>query len=175
MAPPEAGEEEGLLMRLLKHLFAPSAKRLFPTETLRRIADAIAASELRHSGEVCFAVEPNLHPRAVWAGAQARDRAGDVFAQLRVWDTRANNGVLLYLLLADHRIEIVADRGFEGLVSAEQWRGVCQLIEERLKASEPEAAVLRGVEALSQLLIEHFPRAEGDPDRNELPDLPQLL
>ncbi|MFD0739965.1 TPM domain-containing protein [Lysobacter koreensis] len=162
-------------MRLLKHLFAPSARRLFPTDTLHRIADAIAASERRHSGEICFAVEASLAAAAVWAGRQARDRATDVFTQLRVWDTRANNGVLLYLLLADHRIEIVADRGFDGLVSAEQWRGVCVLIEERLKAGEPEAAVLRGVEALSELLAEHFPRDAGGGDRNELPDLPHLL
>ena len=164
-----------MAMRLLKHLFAPSAKRLFPTETLHRIADAIAASELRHSGEICFAVEPGLHWRAVLNDRQARDRAAEVFAQLRVWDTRANNGVLLYLLLADHRIEIVADRGFEGLVSAEQWRGVCQLIEERLAAGEPGLGVLRGVEALSDLLAGHFPRAAGDDDHNELPDLPHLL
>lgn len=164
-----------MAMRLLRHLFAPSAKRLFPTQTLRRIADAIAVSELRHSGEICFAVEPGLHPRALWAGTQARDRASDVFAQLRVWDTHANNGVLLYLLLADHRIEIVADRGFDGLVSAEQWRGVCQLIEERLQAGEPEAAVLRGVAALSDILVEHFPRHADYVDSNELPDDPHVL
>ena len=162
-------------MRLLKHLFAPSASRLFPAETLTRIAAAIANSELHHTGEICFAVEPSLHPRAAWAGKQARDRANDVFAQLRVWDTRGNNGVLLYLLLADHRIEVVADRGFDGLVSAEQWRGVCQLIEERLRAGEPEAAVLRGVEALTDLLVEHFPRAAEYQDSNELPDRPQVL
>ena len=162
-------------MRLLKHLFAPSAKRLFPTATLARIATAIAESEVRHSGEICFAVEPGLSPGAVWAGKQARDRANDVFAQLRVWDTRANNGVLLYLLLADHRIEIIADRGFDGLVSAEQWRGVCQLIEERLRAGEPEAAVLRGVEAVSTLLAEHFPRGAGYVDTDELPNQPHLL
>jgi uncharacterized membrane protein len=162
-------------MRLIKHLFAPSAKRLFPTTTLEHIARAIADSERSHSGEICFAVEPGLHPRAVWAGHQARDRAHEVFAQLRVWDTQANNGVLLFLLLADHRIEIVADRGFQGRVSDEQWRGVCQLVEERLRAGEPEAAVLRGVEALSALLTEHFPRAEGDHDVNELPDLPYVL
>jgi len=162
-------------MRLLKHLFAPSARRFFPTDSLQRIAAAIAASEANHTGEVRFAVETSLHPRAVLAGMQARDRAGDVFAQLRVWDTRANNGVLLYLLLADHRIEIVADRGFDGLVSAEQWRGVCQLIEERLRAGEPEAAVLRGVEALSALLTEHFPRGADYVDANELPDEPHLL
>lgn len=162
-------------MRLFKHLFAPSAQRLFPAQVLTHIADTIAASELGHTGEICFAVETSLPLRAVWAGKPARDRASAVFAQLRVWDTHANNGVLLYLLLADHRIEIVADRGFDGRVSAEQWRGVCQLIEERLKVGEAEAAVLRGVEALSALLVEHFPRRADDVDRNELPDQPHLL
>lgn len=161
--------------RLLKHLFAPSVARLFPAEALEHIASAIAASERHHGGEICFAVEPSLHPRALWAGKQARDRAGDVFAQLRVWDTHANNGVLLYLLLADHRIEIVADRGFDGLVSAEQWRGVCQLIEEPLKTGQPEAAVLRGVQAVSALLAEHFPRDAGYIDSNELADHPCVL
>ena len=162
-------------MRLLKHLFAMPSRRLFAADALQRIATAIAASEARHTGEVRFAVESALHPRAVLAGMQARDRAHEVFAQLRVWDTRANNGVLLYLLLADHRIEIVADRGFDGLVSAEQWRGACLLVEERLKAGEPEAAVLRGVEALSALVEAHFPRDAGYVDENELPDEPHLL
>jgi uncharacterized membrane protein len=161
--------------RLLKHLFAMPSQRLFSADALQRIAAAIAKSETRHTGEVRFAVESALHPRAVLAGMQARDRAHEVFAQLRVWDTRANNGVLLYLLLADHRIEIVADRGFDGLVSAEQWRGACQLVEERLKAGEPEAAVLRGVEALSALVEAHFPREAGYVDENELPDQPHLL
>lgn len=163
------------LMRLRKHLLAPSVRRLFPDETLAHIATAIADSELHHRGEICFAVEPNLPARAVWAGQQARERGAEVFAQLRVWDTRANNGVLLYLLLADQRIEILADRGFDDLVSPEQWRGVCQLIEERLKIGEPEAAVLRGVEAISVLLAEHFPRGADDVDSNELPDQPQVL
>ena len=163
------------MKRLLKHLFAMPSQRLFSTDALQRIATAIAKSEARHTGEVRFAVESALHPRAVLAGMQARDRAHEVFAQLRVWDTRANNGVLLYLLLADHRIEIVADRGFDGLVSAEQWRGACQLVEERLKAGEPEAAVLRGVEALSALVEAHFPREAGYVDENELPDQPHLL
>ncbi|MET3929180.1 putative membrane protein [Lysobacter sp. OAE881] len=162
-------------MRLFKHLFAPSAKRLFPGDSLKCITDAIAESERHHTGEICFAVEPALHPRAVISGAQARDRAHEAFAQLRVWDTHANNGVLLYLLLADHRIEIVADRGFLGRVSDEQWRGVCQLIEERLRAGEAEAGVLAGVSALTDILVEHFPREEGTHDVNELPDLPYVL
>ena len=162
-------------MRLFKHLFAPSAKRLFPGDSLKRITDAIAESERHHTGEICFAVEPALHPRAVLSGVQARDRAHEAFAQLRVWDTQANNGVLLYLLLADHRIDIVADRGFVGRVSDEQWRGVCQLIEERLRAGEPETGVLAGVSALTAILVEHFPRGEGMHDANELPDLPYVL
>jgi uncharacterized membrane protein len=163
------------MMRVLKHLFAPSAKRLFPADALQRIAAQIAASEVRHTGEICFAVEPNLHPRAVLAGMSAHQRAREVFARLGVWDTRANNGVLLYLLLADHRIEIIADRGFDGRVSAEQWRGVCQMMEERLRAGEPEQAVAQAVAAMSELMATHFPRADGDLDHNELPDLPHLL
>ena len=170
-APTTAGR----LMRVLRHLFAPSARRLFPADRLERIAAAITASELRHSGEICFAVEPGLHPRAAWAGMQARDRAAEVFAQLGVWDTQANNGVLLYLLLADHRIEIIADRGLDPQVSAQQWRGVCQLIEEGLKAGEPEAALLRGIDAVSALLAQHFPRVEGLRDHDELSNQPRLL
>lgn len=163
------------MMRVLKHLFAPSAKRLFPADALQRIAAQIAASESRHTGEICFAVEPNLDPRAVLAGMSAHQRAREVFARLGVWDTRANNGVLLYLLLADHRIEIIADRGFDGRVSAEQWRGVCQMMEERLRAGEPEQAVAQAVAAMSALMATHFPRVAGDIDHNELPDLPHLL
>ena len=162
-------------MRLLKHLFAPSSARLFPEDTLHAITDAIAAGERGHTGELCFAVEPALHWRAVVAGIDARTRAHEVFAQLRVWDTAANNGVLIYLLLADHRIEIVADRGLADRVSAEQWRGVCQLIEEGLRSGHPDTAVLRGLEAASALLAEHFPRDAAVADANELPDRPHLL
>ena len=170
-----AAASRGRLVRVLRHLFAPSARRLFPADRLQRIAAAITASELRHTGEICFAVEPSLHPRAAWAGTPARERAAEVFAQLGVWDTGANNGVLLYLLLADHRIEIVADRGFDALVDAARWRSVCEAIEQGLRAGEPEAAVLRGVEALSALLAGHFPRGADYVDSNELPDQPQLL
>ncbi|QSX78465.1 TPM domain-containing protein [Agrilutibacter solisilvae] len=162
-------------MRLLRHLFAPGTRRLFAADALERIAQAIHAAESRHTGEVRFAVESALHPRAVLAGVTARARAQDVFAQLRVWDTRANNGVLLYLLLADHRIEIVADRGFQGLVSPEQWRGACQLVEERLRAGEALEAVLQGVAALSALVEAHFPRDADYVDENELPDEPHVF
>ncbi len=161
--------------RLLRHLATGAEARLFPDGSLQRIADAVAEGEARHRGEICFAVEPALPVRQVLRGVQARDRAHEVFAQLRVWDTRANNGVLVYLLLADHRIEIVADRGLAGLVSEAQWRGACLLMEERLRAGEPEAAIVRGVAAISDLLALHFPREPGDADENELPDLPRRL
>jgi uncharacterized membrane protein len=120
-------------MRLLRHLFARSAQALFPPEAMARIAAAIDAGERRHAGEICFAVESALPIGALLRGVSARIRAERAFERMRVWDTQANNGVLLYLLLADHRIEIVADRGLHGKVSDEQWRGVCQLMEERLR------------------------------------------
>ncbi|MFT3896872.1 MAG: TPM domain-containing protein [Thermomonas sp.] len=162
-------------MRLLRHLFARSARSVFPEDSLHRIADAVHAAEQRHTGEICFAVEASLPPMAVLRGIDARSRAQQVFAQLRVWDTHANNGVLVYLLLADHRIEIVADRGLAGLVSAEQWRGVCQLMEGRLQDDRAEDAALAGVAAISDLLAGHFPQQPGVADENELPDEPRLL
>ena len=161
--------------RLLRHLFAGSAAAAYPEAGLRRIADAVAAGEARHRGEVCFAVEPALTARRILHGVQARDRAREAFARLQVWDTAANNGVLVYLLLADRSIEIVADRGLSGLVSDEQWRGACLLMEERLRAGEPVEAIVHGVGAISDLLALHFPRAPGDADENELPDLPRML
>lgn len=163
------------MKRWLRHLFAPPARVWFPPGALQRISAAVAEGELRHRGEVCFAVEPALELSDLWARRDARARAQEVFAQLRVWDTEANNGVLIYLLMADHRIEIVADRGLAGRVSDAQWRGVCQLMEERLRAGEAEEAALAGIRAVSGLLAEHFPRAEGEHDVNELPDAPHLL
>ena len=162
-------------MRILNHLFAPSATGTFPADSLERIHDAIAEDERRHRGEICFAVESALHWRDVWAGIDSRHRAEDTFSRLRVWDTEANNGVLVYLLLADHRIEIVADRGLRELVSPEQWRGICQLMEERMKAGEPEDAVLRGVAEIGNLLAAHFPQREGEIDRDELSNTPVIL
>lgn len=162
-------------MRIIRHLFAPAAERLFPADSLQRIADAISANERRHSGELCFAVESALPWQAVLRGVDARAQAQAAFSRLRVWDTAANSGVLLYLLVADHRIEIIADRGLDACVSAEQWRGVCQLMEERLKAGDAEAAVLRGIEAASALLAAHYPQGQGAIDEDELPNQPHIL
>lgn len=162
-------------MRWLRHVFAPSSRRWFPADRLQRIATAIARGEQRHSGEICFAVESSLGPGAILAGQSARDRALELFARLRVWDTQANNGVLLYLLLAEHRIELVADRGFDGLIDSSQWRDACRLIEQHLQADDPETAIVRGIDALSSLIAGPFPATPGQPDRNELPDHPVRL
>ncbi|MFC0677184.1 TPM domain-containing protein [Lysobacter korlensis] len=160
--------------RVLRHLFAPSVRRRFPEQALQRITAAIEAGERRHTGEVCFAVEAALPVRDVFAGVGARDRAQDVFAQLRVWDTQADNGVLLYLLLADHAIEIVADRGFADCVTAEEWQAVCRSIEAGLRGGEFERAVIDGVTRLTDIVARCFPRGDA-PDRNELPDRPVVL
>jgi uncharacterized membrane protein len=142
---------------------------------MARIAAAIDAGERRHAGEICFAVESALPIGALLRGVSARIRAERAFERMRVWDTQANNGVLLYLLLADHRIEIVADRGLHGKVSDEQWRGVCQLMEERLRDGDAGKAVVRGVQAVSDLLAEHFPQQTGMVDVDELPNQPRIF
>jgi uncharacterized membrane protein len=161
--------------RLLRHLFARPAHALYPADSLQRIADRIAQGERTHRGQVCFAVESSLPLAAVIAGHDARARAHEAFARLRVWDTAANNGVLVYLLLADHRIEIVADRGVAARIDDAQWREVCAQMEQRLARGEGEAAALVAIERVSALLATHFPRGEGDLDHNELPDLPTVL
>ncbi len=162
-------------MRLLRHLCAPAARTLFPNASLERIGAATAEGERLHRGQVMFAVESALAPAALLRGMAPRMRAEQAFAQLRTWDTEANNGVLIYLLLADHRIEIVADRGLRGRVDAAQWREVCALIERDMRAGQPEQAVIAGVAAVSALLATHFPAQPGEAEPNELPNMPQLL
>jgi uncharacterized membrane protein len=161
--------------RALRHLFAGSGSKLYPEPSLQRIAAAIAEGETTHRGQVVFAVEPALPLHAVMRGRTARERAGHVFSHLRVWDTEANNGVLIYLLVADHRIEILADRGLATRVGDAQWRDVCALIESRLKTGDAEGAAIAGVQAVSALLAAHFPRGAGDATRNELSDRPHVF
>lgn len=163
------------LTRVLRHLFATDARRRFPAQAMDRIAAAIGEGERLHHGEICFVVESTLPMRHIVRGVQARARAEAAFASLRVWDTAANNGVLVYLLLADHRIEIVADRGLRGLVSEAQWRGVCQLLEDRLRSGDHADAVVAAIQQVSHLLVAHFPQAPGTVDVDELPDPPVFL
>ena len=159
-------------MRALRHLFAlPGAvARAFPRDALQKIERAIRESEQLHDGEVRFAVEAALDPAQLWRGASARSRAIELFAQLGVWDTERNNGVLLYLLLAERDVEIVADRGFNGKVSAAEWELICRRMEGALREGRHAEAVVEGIEGISQLAARHFPPRPGA--RNELPDAP---
>jgi uncharacterized membrane protein len=148
-------------------------KRAFPPATMAAIEQAIAAGEREHSGEVRFAAEAALDMPVLFAGQSARERAIDVFSQLRVWDTAENNGVLIYLLLTDHDIEIVADRGINARVRPEDWEAICKEMEAALRRGEFQEAITAGIEAVSRLLAQHFPARAGD--RNELADRPTVL
>jgi uncharacterized membrane protein len=162
-------------MRALRHLLAlpGTVARAFPGESLAAIEQAIRRSEQLHDGEIRFAVEAALDPAELWRGMSARVRAIEVFAELRVWDTERNNGVLLYLLLADRDVEIVADRGFTGKVTAEEWEQVCRRMESSLREGRHPEAVIAGIDAVSQIVARHFPPSA--PGRNELPDRPAAL
>ena len=179
-----------LLQRCLRHLWldADDALRAVGEAGIGRLEARVRASEQVHSGQICLCVEASLPPCYLWRHVArgesiedvVRDRALTLFGKQRVWDTEHNNGVLVYLLLAEHRIEIVADRGLSGLVSDAQWRGVCQLMEELLRAgghaNESMAdGVVAGIEAAGDLLAEHFPQEPGMPDEDELPDQPVFL
>jgi uncharacterized membrane protein len=161
--------------RTARHLLMlPGAvSRAFPPSAMAAIEEAITRCEREHSGEVRFAVEPALDTSALLAGQSARERAIEVFSFLRVWDTEERNGVLIYLLLADRDIEIVADRGVSAKVDASEWEAICREMEAAFRRGDYGAAVVRGIEAASGLLARHFHRRAGD--RDELPDRPVSL
>ena len=163
------------LGRIARHLLtAPrQVSRAFPPASLDAIEQAIRHSETAHSGEIRFAVEAALDAAPLLAGQTARQRALEVFSQLGVWDTEHNNGVLIYLLLADRDVEIVADRGVHGRAGAQEWKRVCRDMEAALARGRHEAAVVGGIQAVAQIMAPHFPArsAQG----NELPDQPAVL
>ncbi|MEO5621842.1 MAG: TPM domain-containing protein [Dokdonella sp.] len=162
-------------MRILRHLLDVSlAKRHFPSATLDAIQHAIAASEHHHHGEIVFAVEGSLPFADVSRGRTPRERAHDVFARLRVWNTEHNTGVLVYILLADHAIEIVADRGIAAKIGESEWLPICVLMQKHFVESDYERGAIAGVEAVGELLAKHFP-TNGERNRDELPDRPVLL
>lgn len=163
--------------RLLKHLFAtPGAlRRAFPTEALARIGAAIGQAETRHSGEIRFALEAALPWSYLRRDAPARQRALMVFSKLRVWDTEHNNGVLLYVELADRSVEIVADRGIASKVPTAEWEAICQTLREHFRRGAFEAGVIAAVAAIGTSLERHFPLAPGAVNPNELADGPVAL
>jgi uncharacterized membrane protein len=161
--------------RYLRNLFTThrALRRAFPPELLDAIERAVAQSERRHGGQLRFAIETALDVPMLLRGQTARERAIEAFARLRVWDTEHNNGVLVYLLLSERDIEIVADRGFNGRVSADQWQAVCEAMEQLLRAGEYRSGALRGIELVTALISRHFPPLPGAV--NEQPDRPALL
>jgi len=161
--------------RWLKHVFMPpwAWRRAFPQATLGAIEAAIHASEATHSGEIRFAIENSLPGALVWRGMSGRERAIEMFSNLRVWDTEHNSGVLVYLLLADHDIEIVADRGIAARVDPAAWEMVAQAMEAAFRQGEFERGALTGIEQISALLAAHFPPAGKNPD--ELANRPVIV
>jgi uncharacterized membrane protein len=161
--------------RFWRHVFADDAdaRRTFPPETMDRIEQAIEAGEATHRGQVCVAVEPALPLARVLRKVSPRERAVEVFSQMRVWDTDENNGVLIYLLLADRDVEIVADRGIHARVGEAAWEAICHRMEEAFREGRFAEGLGEGVREVSALLAQHFPG--GSDDRDELPNRPVVL
>jgi uncharacterized membrane protein len=161
--------------RLLRHLVMDRAdvQRFLPPQALARIEQVIGDGEARHAGQVCFAVEAALPFSRVWHGVTPRQRAMEAFGLLRVWDTEHNDGVLIYLLLADRDVEIVADRGIHAKVGDDAWTAICREMEKAFRAGRYAEAVEEGVRAVADLLAQHSP--DTGAERNEIPDRPIVL
>jgi uncharacterized membrane protein len=148
-------------------------RRIFTPKVLAAIEAAIKAGEATHSGEIRFVVEGALDGAPLFRDQPARERALDIFSQLRIWDTAHNNGVLIYLLLADRDFEIVADRGIDAKVGAAGWEKICVAMESDFRAGDFERGVIKGIEAVSRQMAQYFPAEHGG--RNELPDAPVVM
>ena len=168
-------DRQNKLGRFFRHLFTGPwrVKQLFPEAAMRNIQAEIRRTETTHTGEIRFAVEAALHPFELVTGKTPRERAIELFAAMNVWDTEANNGVLVYLLLADHDVEIVADRGIDRKVGKEGWEAICHQMEMAFRQGDFEAGALMGITEIGRVLRKHFP-ADGA-NNNELPDAPLVL
>jgi len=163
------------IKRILKHLSIghASMRRTFPRATLDEIERTIAEVEKTHAGQIRFAVEAALELKPLLAGQTARERAIEVFSQLRIWDTEHNNGVLIYLLLADRDVEIVADRGVHAKLGQQVWEAICQGMETAFRQGKFEEGVIAGIHDVGAHLARHYPHAGAK--TNELPDQPVLI
>jgi uncharacterized membrane protein len=163
------------IKRIGKHLIEHRwrVRRIFTPQVLGQIEQAIKAGEATHSGQIRFVVEGALDGAALFRDQPARERALDIFSHLRIWDTAHNNGVLVYLLLADRDVEIVADRGIDAKVGRAGWEKICRDMEAEFKTGNFGGGVIRGIAAVSRQLAAHFP-PEAHP-RNELPDRPVVI
>lgn len=162
------------IKRISKHLLLNRwrVRRAFPRNALANIEDAIRAGETGHGGQVRFVVEGALDGTPLFSDQSPRARALDIFSQLRIWDTEQNNGVLIYLLLADRKVEIVADRGIDAKVRKAAWEDICHSMEAEFRGRHFEAGVVGGIAAVSRLLAQHYPSPSP---RNELPDEPLVM
>lgn len=164
------------LTRLLRHRWADGRlRRVLTPEVLQRLGQRVAASERRHTGQIRICAEGGLPLSYLWRGASARERAITQFGKLRVWDTEHNNGVLIYLLLAEHAIEIVADRGLAQRVPEATWHTLAQRLGQALRAGQYEDGLTEVLAEVSALLVAHFPASGHAPSSNEQPDAPVLL
>jgi uncharacterized membrane protein len=162
--------------RIWRNLITPPwvVSRYFSAKAILAIEKAIRDSEAQHAGQICFAVEATLDLRPLLAGQTARERAIEVFSLLRVWDTEENNGVLIYLLLAERDVEIIADRGIAGRLEAQRWEAICQEMEAHFRAGRFARGAVAGVTAVGEALARHYPHTGGS-RRNEIPDRPVIL
>jgi uncharacterized membrane protein len=161
------------LKRFFQHLFRDRVRDAFPSRSMSAIEHAIAEHERRHDGELRFAVEAALPFMDLARDVSARERAIELFSRLRVWDTAQNCGVLIYLLLADKRVEIVADRGIDARVGHAAWESICGAMQREFAAGQFEHGVVVGVIAVSDLLATHFPPRDPNPD--ELTNVPIIV
>lgn len=163
------------LTRIVRHTLTPAwrVRLMFPPQVLQPITEAIRLCETRHRGEIRFVVEAALDFLPLIRQQTAHERAIEVFSQLGIWDTEHNNGVLIYLLLADRDVEIIADRGINRHVGHEEWQILCQDMERAFRAQRYQEGVIQGIHAISAHLTRHYPAQGASP--NELPDQPVLL
>lgn len=161
--------------RILKHLTTTErdVRKIFPVTHIEHISQTIKTSETLHSGEIRFAIESSLEFQPLLKNQTPRQRAIEVFSDLHVWDTELNNGVLIYILLADHAIEIVADRGIHAKVGSTYWEELCSSIQAAFADGRYEEGAKASIEAVGEKLIEHFPHDGGG--KNELPDTPVII
>ena len=164
------------IKRIGRHLLANRwrVRKAFPPSSLAAIERAIKQSEATHSGQIRFVVEGALDGAPLLRNQSARARALDLFSHLRIWDTAHNNGVLIYLLLADRDVEILADRGIDARIDQAEWKNICAMMEAEFRRGNFEAGVLKGIAAVSQHMAKHFPK-HGSGDGNELPDAPVVM
>ena len=165
------------LLKLIRHGWrdADDARRALGAGAVERLAERVRASELRHSGEIRVCVEAGLPLSYLWRDATPRERAVTLFGKLRVWDTEHNNGVLIYLLLAEQRIEIVADRGIDARVDDGHWQALVAGMSQAFRDGRFEDGLNQAIDAVGALLGEHFPLADGVRGENELPDAPVIV